>query len=233
MSTALTLHPPSAPVDACCRIAGSKSITNRALVAAALAEGRSVLEGALVADDTLAMRDALRGLGIEIAARDDGRTLTIRGCAGVPRAATSRLDGRSAGTVARFLPPLLALGSGEYELDGSAQMRARPLGAGVGALLPSCGNQDRRAGLRGEDLPGLLRRLRGGDGHHRGVNQALEQRARVDVEAHSSPRSSSSISWTVISAFTRRTGGNGPPFPGSATPPRFPGRSGLRPAAGR
>jgi len=134
MSTALTLHPPSATIDACCRVPGSKSITNRALVVAALAKGRSVLEGALVADDTLAMRDVLGGLGVAITAEDEGRTLTIQGCAGVPRAATSRLDGRSAGTVARFLPPLLALGSGTYVLDGSPQMRARPLGAGVGAL---------------------------------------------------------------------------------------------------
>ncbi len=134
MSAPLELQPPSGPVDARVRVPGSKSITNRALVAAALAEGRSVLTGALVADDTLAMRGVLAGLGVTIAAEDDGRTLVVDGCAGSPCAAAGRLDGRSAGTVARFLPPLLALGSGQYVLDGSAQMRARPLGAGVRAL---------------------------------------------------------------------------------------------------
>ncbi len=96
--------------------------------------GRSVLTGALVADDTRAMRGVLTGVGVAVTAKDGGRTLVVDGCAGTPRAAAGPLDGRSAGTVARFLPPLLALGSGPYVLDGSAQMRARPLGAGVGAL---------------------------------------------------------------------------------------------------
>ena len=134
MTSALQLHPPTAPVDARVRVPGSKSITNRVLVAAALAKGRSVLSGALVADDTAAMRGALAALGVTITAQDDGRTLLVDGCAGAPRAAGARLDAGSAGTVARFLPPLLALGTGEYVLDGSAQMRARPLGAGVEAL---------------------------------------------------------------------------------------------------
>ncbi len=134
MPSALKLHPPSTPVDACVRVPGSKSITNRALVVAALAEGRSVLTGALVADDTLAMRDVLTGLGVAVVARDEGRTLSVHGCSGTLPPAGGRLDGRSAGTVARFVLPLLALGTGGYVLDGSAQMRARPLGAGVDAL---------------------------------------------------------------------------------------------------
>ena len=134
VSAALKLLSPTKPVDARVRVPGSKSITNRALVAAALAEGRSVLSGALAADDTLAMRGVLAGLGIPIGASDAGRTLVVEGCAGAPSASAARLDGHSAGTVARFVPPLLALGDGVYVLDGSAQMRARPLGAGVEAL---------------------------------------------------------------------------------------------------
>lgn len=134
MPDVLALHPPPGPVDARVRVPGSKSITNRALVAAALADGRSRLTGALVAEDTLAMRAVLDGLGITVAAEDDGRTLVVDGCAGRPGSAAGRLDGRSAGTVARFLPPLLALATGPSVLDGSAQMRARPLGAGVEAL---------------------------------------------------------------------------------------------------
>jgi len=134
MSNALKLRPPGDPIDARVRVPGSKSITNRSLVAAALAKGRSVLTGALVADDTLAMREVLTRLGVTITAGDGGQTLSVEGCAGAPHAASGRLDARSAGTVARFVPPLLALGAGDYVLDGSAQMRARPLGAGIEAL---------------------------------------------------------------------------------------------------
>ncbi len=134
VASALKLHPSAAPVDARVRVPGSKSITNRALVAAALADGRSMLTGALVADDTLAMRDVLSRLGARLVAGDEGRTLSVDGCAGTLSGVGDRLDGRSAGTVARFVLPLLALGAGDYVLDGSAQMRARPLGAGVDAL---------------------------------------------------------------------------------------------------
>lgn len=130
----LPLRPPTAPLDARVRPPGSKSITNRALVCAALASGTSRLTGALVADDTVAMRGVLAGLGIPVAAEDDGTTLVVEGCGGRPAPAGAALDGNSAGTVARFLPPLLTLGAGAYTLDGSEQMRARPLGAGVEAL---------------------------------------------------------------------------------------------------
>ena len=134
MADALLLHPPDGPMDARVHVPGSKSITNRALVAAALAPGRSVLTGALAAEDTRAMRDVLTDLGVTVGATDDETTLTVDGCAGAPGPVSGRLDGRSAGTVARFLPPLLALGEGPYVLDGSAQMRTRPLGAGIAAL---------------------------------------------------------------------------------------------------
>jgi 3-phosphoshikimate 1-carboxyvinyltransferase len=134
MPGVLKLHPPSQARAARVGVPGSKSITNRALVAAALAEGRSVLTGALAADDTLAMRDVLTRLGVPVVASDEGRVLSVEGCSGRLPPADGRLDGRSAGTVARFVLPLLALGTQTYVLDGSAQMRARPLGAGVDAL---------------------------------------------------------------------------------------------------
>ena len=159
MARALPLHPPDGPVDASVRPPGSKSITNRALIAAALAAGRSVLSGALVADDTGAMRAVLEGLGVEIAGRDDDATLVVDGCAGAPGPALRTLDGRSAGTVARFLPPLLALGEGTYVLDGSPQMRARPLGAGVAALR-TLGAEVAYAGAEGH-LPVRVTGVRG------------------------------------------------------------------------
>lgn len=134
MASSLLLHPPVEPFDTRVAVPGSKSITNRALVTAALARGHSRLTGALVADDTEAMRGVLAGLGVVVDAREGGTTLELEGCAGAPGAPEGPLDGRSAGTVARFLPPLLALGDGPTVLDGSAQMRARPLGAGIEAL---------------------------------------------------------------------------------------------------
>ncbi len=130
----LALHPPTRPLDARAVVPGSKSITNRALLTAGLAQGRSTLTGALEAEDTRAMREVLTRLGVAIDVRDGGRTLGVEGCAGRPAPAAGRLDGRSAGTVARFLPPLLALGEGSYLLDGSPQMRARPLRNGIAAL---------------------------------------------------------------------------------------------------
>lgn len=177
MPDVLRLHPPVPPLDARISPPGSKSITNRALVAAALAGGRSRLTGALVAEDTLAMRSVLEALGIPVGAQDDGRTLVVDGCAGrPPRAAdgTAPLDGRSAGTVARFLPPLLALGEGTYVLDGSVQMRARPLGPGIAAL--------RALGASVEELglPGHLPvRLRGAGGR---LASALTLRADVSSQ---------------------------------------------------
>jgi 3-phosphoshikimate 1-carboxyvinyltransferase len=113
---------------------GSKSLTNRALVTAALAAGTSHLGGALVADDTRAMRSALRALRIPVAASSGGMLVEVAGCCGRPPAARSRVDAQSAGTVARFMAPVLALAEGSHLLDGSAQLRGRPLGGVVRAM---------------------------------------------------------------------------------------------------
>jgi 3-phosphoshikimate 1-carboxyvinyltransferase len=106
---------------------GSKSITNRALVIAALAAGRSTITGALAADDTRYMAAALRTLGIPIVATDDDTTLLVDGCAARVPTAPADLFVGNAGTAARFLPPLLGLGAGPYRLDGTPRMRERPI----------------------------------------------------------------------------------------------------------
>ena len=175
MPALLRLHPPAGPLDARITPPGSKSITNRALVAAALADGRSRLSGALAAEDTLAMRSVLEALGVGIGAEDDGRTLVVDGCAGRPPAASgAALDGRSAGTVARFLPPMLALGSGDYVLDGSPQMRARPLGPGIAALRAL------GAGVTEDGAPGRLPiRVTGSQGR---LEPAVRLRADVSSQ---------------------------------------------------
>jgi 3-phosphoshikimate 1-carboxyvinyltransferase len=123
--------PLTAPLDAVVAPPGSKSITNRALVTAALAGGESVLDGALVADDTEAMAGCLRALGIGVAW--DGTTVRVSGAGGAIPAPAAELDARQSGTTARFVLPLLALGSGRYRLDGAPQLRGRPMGDGTAA----------------------------------------------------------------------------------------------------
>jgi 3-phosphoshikimate 1-carboxyvinyltransferase len=113
-------------------VPGSKSLTNRALVCAALAEGRSTITGALVADDSAAMTDCLVGLGAEL--RWHGTTVEVEGVAGRIVADGVTLDARLSGTTSRFVLPLLALGSGSVTLDGAAPLRRRPMGPVLDAL---------------------------------------------------------------------------------------------------
>jgi 3-phosphoshikimate 1-carboxyvinyltransferase len=130
--TGRRLEPFAAPIDATVVLPGSKSITNRALLVAALAEGTSRLTGVLRADDTDAMLGALGALGVRV--DGDGTTVDVVGVSGSFPVAAADLDARQAGTVARFLAPALATGRGSYRLDGHPQLRARPLGPLVASL---------------------------------------------------------------------------------------------------
>jgi 3-phosphoshikimate 1-carboxyvinyltransferase len=123
---------------------GSKSITNRALVLAALADGECTIEGALWSDDTRVMCDALQRLGFTVsvqpAAGDPAnRTITVIGQGGaIPRGGTAdqplELFVGNAGTAARFLVPFVALGRGVYRLSGTPRMAERPQSPLLGAL---------------------------------------------------------------------------------------------------
>jgi 3-phosphoshikimate 1-carboxyvinyltransferase len=134
--------PVDGPLDAVVHVPGSKSITNRALVCAALATGTSRLHGALVADDTEAMVGVLRGVGIDVHVeldpdRPDGASIVVQGCGGQvpPPADPDRpLDVRQSGTTARFALPLLSLGAGPYRVTAHHQMQARPMGETFAAL---------------------------------------------------------------------------------------------------
>lgn len=109
------------------RLPGSKSYTNRALVLAALARGESLISGALISDDTRYMAQALRALGVSVEEDATGAQFRVRGAGGhIPAAAASVFIG-NAGTAARFLPAVMALGHGVYEIDGNAAMRTRPI----------------------------------------------------------------------------------------------------------
>lgn len=126
--------PVDGPVDAVVRVPGSKSLTNRALVAAALADGESTITGALHADDTEAMVECLGALGVAIVADWGSGRIEVSGCAGSPPARRASLDARLSGTTSRFVLPVAALGAGTYRLDGAARLRDRPLGPAIGAL---------------------------------------------------------------------------------------------------
>jgi len=119
---------PIGPFDAEVRVPGSKSLTNRALAVAALADGRSELRGALVAEDRTVMVDGLRALGVRVDGGDDDTTLIVHGTGGRVPAHEAQLDLRLSGTAIRFLAAIAALGEGRYRLDGTARMRERPIG---------------------------------------------------------------------------------------------------------
>ncbi len=105
---------------------GSKSMTNRALILAALAAGRSTLTNILLADDTRVMLEALRQLGFELDVNESDHTAVIGGKGGLIPVAAARLSCGNSGTTIRFLTALCALGRGEYILDGVERMRFAP-----------------------------------------------------------------------------------------------------------
>ena len=115
------------PVHDIVRPPGSKSITNRALICAALADGRSTLLGALDSDDTRVMIAGLQKLGIEIAASNHRTQLEVAGCGGKLPAATADIFVGNSGTTVRFLTALVSLGRGRFRLDGIPRMRQRPI----------------------------------------------------------------------------------------------------------
>jgi len=131
--------PLARPLDAVVALPGSKSLTNRALVCAALAGGTSVLEGVLLADDTEAMLDGLARLGIAVVADPATAQVTVTGCAGelpLVGGPAVTLDARLSGTTSRFLLPVLALSlaSSPVRLDGAPPLRARPMADGIAAV---------------------------------------------------------------------------------------------------
>ena len=119
---------PGQGIDARVQIPGSKSLTNRALVLAAMAPGRSRLAGALQSDDTVACAQGLRALGVAVLSEADGQILVVEGSGGGPTVSNAEVDAQLSGTTARFLAPYLALGHGRYRLDGSPRLRQRPMG---------------------------------------------------------------------------------------------------------
>lgn len=127
--------PLDTPPDLTLRPPGSKSLTNRALMVAALAEGRSVLEGPLEAEDTAAMVDCISALGARVHWPGGAGVATIDGVGGRPQPGPQVLAARLSGTTARFALAACALGTGPYEVDGHPPLRARPMAGSIEALV--------------------------------------------------------------------------------------------------
>ena len=180
------------------RLPGSKSISNRTLLLAALARGATVLEGLLESDDTEVMRNALEALGVRIE-NLDGRADRVRvaglGTPGAFPVKRARIFLGNSGTSARSLAAVLALGDGHYELHGVPRMHERPIGDLVDALRPA-GARVRYLGDEGFPPLAIAPRERGATTALRirgsissqflsGVLMALGaagERARIEVE---------------------------------------------------
>jgi 3-phosphoshikimate 1-carboxyvinyltransferase len=140
----IEIVPLAKPVRAEITVPGSKSITNRALILAALAQGEVTLRGALWSEDTQVMVECLHTLGVAVKVVEDpeepcNRTITVAGLGGVipPGGSEAKpldLFVGNAGTAARFLAPFLCLGSGVYRLHGVPRMHERPQAALFQAL---------------------------------------------------------------------------------------------------
>jgi 3-phosphoshikimate 1-carboxyvinyltransferase len=123
-------RPPRARV----RVPGSKSLTNRALIVAAMADGPSVLTGALDCEDTQVMVQALRAVGIAVEQDPAAALIRVPGCGGTIPARSAALQVANSGTSLRFLTAMLAAGEGTFHLDGSPRMRQRPVADLLAAL---------------------------------------------------------------------------------------------------
>lgn len=122
------------PLAGTIRPPGSKSITNRALICAALADGRSHLQGVLDSEDTRVMIEALRSLGLSIDHDVREASVDVTGCGGVLPVDAAELFVANSGTTMRFLTALLALAKGRFRVDGVERMHQRPIGDLVDAL---------------------------------------------------------------------------------------------------
>jgi len=164
----MAIQPISRPISGTAYVPGSKSITNRALLIAALAHGPSTLTGALFSDDTRYMAGALNQLGITVRADEDAERFEVEGGNGAFPAASGLLFVGNSGTTARFLTAALTLGHGEYIVDGVPRMRERPIAPLLEALNQLGANAASQHGtgcppvvVKADGLPGGTCRLAG------------------------------------------------------------------------
>ena len=130
----IAIDPLGRSVNLSIRPPGSKSLTNRALVCAALASGTSRLSGALFSDDTRVMIESLTRLGFDVESDLTTSSIVVAGHGGTIPNRTAKLDIENSGTTVRFLTAMLGMAGGDYVIDGVERMRQRPIGPLVDAL---------------------------------------------------------------------------------------------------
>lgn len=183
----LEIPPLAKPPHCTITVPGSKSITNRALILAALSDKKCTLRGALWADDTQVMVDSLQRLGFVVEVKPDpaeecNRTIIVEGRGGEIPAKQAELYVGNAGTAARFLTAFVCLGHGEYRITGDSRMHERPMGELLRAL-----------GIDGDHLPVTIRgrgsvpaRVRvSGEESSQFASALLLVGSEVDTEPHS------------------------------------------------
>jgi 3-phosphoshikimate 1-carboxyvinyltransferase len=134
IASTLEIKPISHPLNATVCVPGSKSLTNRALLIAALANGTTRLTNALFSDDSMYFAKALQTLGFDVQLDEANHEMIVTGLGGKNPARKAELFIGNAGTAARFLSAFLTLGNGEYILTGDSRMKERPIGDLVDAL---------------------------------------------------------------------------------------------------
>ena len=155
----IEILPISDPLNASVTVPGSKSITNRALLIASLANGTTTLKNALFSDDSRYLAGGLETLGFEIDLDPASEQIKVTGLSGKIPASSANLFVGNAGTAARFLCAFLTLGNGEYVLDGDQRLRERPIADLASALTQLGAEIDTTNGLLplkilGTGLPG-------------------------------------------------------------------------------
>ncbi|MBE35911.1 MAG: 3-phosphoshikimate 1-carboxyvinyltransferase [Opitutaceae bacterium] len=157
----LPITPFTYPISGVVELPGSKSITNRALILAALAEGTTTLTGALFSRDSRIMVAGLQTLGFVITADESTHTIVVEGRGGEIPISTAKINVGNAGTAARFLTALVCLHpNGTYEMNGDEAMSKRPIGSLLDALTEQGAHADslsfpftlKTAGLRGGEV---------------------------------------------------------------------------------
>jgi 3-phosphoshikimate 1-carboxyvinyltransferase len=138
---------PAGPVTGVVRAPSSKSVTNRLLILASLAEGTSRLQDLLCSDDTAVMAAGLRSLGANVSSLDESQAVTVEGTGGHCRSPAEVITAGLSGTTLRFLACVALLAEGPVRLDGEEPLRRRPLGGllaaleQLGATVTSAGGQ--------------------------------------------------------------------------------------------
>ena len=115
------------PIDWTVTVPGSKSMTNRALLLAALSNEKVELEGVLFSDDSRHFLSSLKSLGFEVEIDEAEKKVGIVGCNGTIPKKEATIHVGSAGTAARFLTAMLGCSDGCYQIDASEQMKKRPM----------------------------------------------------------------------------------------------------------